>query len=64
MAQIKSSYGDVDIENRLVNIVGGGKSGTNGESSINIYTLLCVKQMAGGKLLYDTGSPAWHSVII
>ena len=35
----------------------------NGESSINIYTLLCVKQMAGEKLLYNTGSPAWHSVM-
>ena len=63
MAQIKSSYGNVDIENRLVNIVGKGKSGMNGESSINIYTLLCVKQMAGEKLLYNTGSPAWHSVM-
>ena len=63
MAQIKSSYGNVDIENRLVNIVGKGKSGMNGESSINIYTLLCVKQMAGEMLLYNTGSPAWHSVM-
>ena len=35
--------GDVDIENGLVDTVGKGKSGANGESSINIYTLSCVK---------------------
>ena len=40
-----------------------GESGTDGESSINIYTLSCVQQMAGEKLLYSTGSPAWHSVV-
>ena len=63
MAQIKSSYGNVDIENRLVNIVGKGKSGMNGESSINIYTLLCVKQTVIEKLLNNTRSPVWPSVM-
>ena len=33
----------------------------NGESSINIHTLLSVKQIAGEKLPYKTGGPAWHS---
>ena len=28
-----------------------------------IYTLLCVRQIAGEKLLYNTGSPAWCSVM-
>ena len=36
--------------------------GTSWESSIDVYTLPCVKQRAGGKLLHDTGSPAWRSV--
>ena len=36
--------------------VGEGKSGTNGESSINICTVLGIKQMAGHKLLYNTGA--------
>ena len=29
--------------------------------SINMLTLSCVKWIAGEKLLYNTGSPAWHS---
>ena len=41
--------------------VGEGESGTNGESSIDIYTLPCVKQISDEMLLYNTGSPAWHS---
>jgi len=56
-------YGDSDIENGLVNTVGNGESGTNRESSIDIYTLPCVKQIAGRKLLCNTGSPTWHFVM-
>ena len=48
--------GDSDIENGLVNTVGNGESGTNRESSIDIYTLPSVKQIAGEKLVYNTGS--------
>ena len=54
--------GDADIENGLVDIVAEGKSGMNGESSTDIYTLPCVKQRASGKLLYGTGSSAQYSV--
>ena len=43
--------------------VAKGESGKNGESSIDIYSLSCVKQRAGEKLLCNTGSPAWHSVM-
>jgi len=50
-------------ENGLVDPVGEGESGTNGESSIDIYTLSCIKQISDEKLLYNTGSPAWHSVM-
>ena len=52
---------ETDVENGLVDIVAEGKSGMNGESSIDIYTLPCVKQIAGEKLLYNTGSPALRS---
>ena len=30
---------------------------------IMIYTLSCVKQIASEKMLYNTGSPAWSSVM-
>ena len=43
--------------------VGEGDGGTNGESSIGIYTLPRVKHMAGKKLPYNTGSPGWCSVM-
>ena len=51
--------GDEDVENGLVDTVREGDSGTNGESSINIYTLPCVKQIACEKLVckHSTGSP-------
>ena len=39
----KQLYGDADTEDGLLNIVGKGKCGMNGESSIKIYTLTCVK---------------------
>ena len=32
---------------------GGGEGGPDGESSTDIYTLPCVKQIASGKLLYN-----------
>ena len=36
---LQGMNGDADVENRPVNTVKEGGSGTNGESSINIYTL-------------------------
>jgi len=41
----------------------GARSKTNWGSSTDIYTLSCVKHIASGKLLYNTGSPAWCSVM-
>ena len=55
--------GDSYIKNRVVNTAGEGETGTNGESSIDIYTLLCVKQTVIAKLLNNTGGPVWHSVM-
>ena len=44
--------------------VGEGESGTNGESSTNIYTLSHVRQMSGEKLLCSKGRPVWRSAMI
>ena len=55
--------GDADVENGLVDTVGERGSRMNGESSINIYTLSCVKWIVGEKLLYNTGSPVWCPVM-
>ena len=40
-----------------------GEGGMNRESSIETYTLPCVKQIANGKLLNSAGSSAWCSVM-
>ena len=39
---------------------GGGESGTNGESSISIYSLSGARWVAGEELLCSTRSPGWH----
>ena len=49
--------GDTDVENGLVDTVGEGESGPNGESSINIYTVSGVRWIASEKLLCSTRSP-------
>ena len=51
-----------DVENGLVDTVGEGESGTNGESSTDIYILSRVWWVAGKKLLCRAGSPVWRSV--
>ena len=53
-----------DVENGLVDTMGEGESGTNGENSITINTLSGVRCIAGEKLLRSTGSPVWCSVMI
>ena len=35
---------------------GEGEGGTNGESSLDIYTLPYIKQIASGNLPYDSGN--------
>ena len=45
---------DADIEKSLVDTLGKGEGGTNGESSTETYTLPRVKQIASGKLPYST----------
>lgn len=43
--------------------VGEQEGGTNLETSIDIYTLPCVKQIASGDMLISTGNSAWGSVM-
>ena len=50
--------GDAEVEHGLVDTL--RESGMSGESSISVFTLACVKWIAGKKLLYNTGSPAWR----
>ena len=38
-------------------------SGRNGENSIHIHPLSCIKWIVGEKVLYKTGSTVWHSVV-
>ena len=47
----------------LLDTMAEGESGMNGGSDIDIYTLPNVKFIADKKLLCNTGSLAWHSVI-
>ena len=51
------------VENRLVGAVRKREGRMNWESSIDIYTQSCVKQIASGKLLNNTRSPVWCSVM-
>ena len=50
------------VENWL-DTVGEGESEMNWASTTDIHTLACVKQIVSGKLLYNTGSPVWCSVM-
>ena len=52
-----------DTENTLVDTVWEGESGVTRESDIDIDTLSRVKWSARETLLYNTGSPAWLSVM-
>ena len=54
---------DAEVENGLVDTVGKGESGMNGESSIGIHILSYVKQAASKKMLYNTQEPGLHSVM-
>ena len=55
---------DADIENRFVDKVGEGEGGANWESNTEAYTIPCVKEIATGKLLYNTGTSTQCSVMI
>ena len=56
--QVRNRHTDVEI--RLVDTL--GEEGGVTERGALTYTLLCVKQIAGGKLLCNTGSSAQCSM--
>ena len=54
---------DIDVEKGCV-YMGEGRGGEmNWEIGIDICALPCVKQIASGNLLYNTGSSAWCSMM-
>ena len=55
---LQRKNGDGDVENRLWTQWGEGKSGMDGQSSIDIYIVPCVKEISGEKLLYNTREPS------
>ena len=59
---LQSSKGDADIENRLLDTAGKGEEGMNWKSNTETYTLSCVKHIASGNMLYDTGTQTQSSV--
>ena len=50
-------------QDQSVDKSGEGEWGINWEIRLDIYTLLCVKRIASGKLLWSTGSSAQCSVM-
>ena len=52
------------VENKLVDTAREGEGGKNQRVALTyIYTTIC-KYLTDGKLLYNTGSPVWRSVMI
>ena len=54
---------DTDVENKLVDTKGGSVGGMNWEIGIDIYTLLCIKQITNENLLYSTGNSTQCSLV-
>ena len=59
---MQGSKADADTENRLVDTVGEGEGGMNGESSVETHTLPYVKQDSQGNSLYESQNSNWGSV--
>ena len=58
---MQGSNGNTDIINRLVDTVGEGDHGTNGEIGIETYTLPYVKQITNGSCMMQ-GTQSWCCV--
>ena len=52
---LQGKNGDTDVGNILEGTAGEGEGRTNGQSGIDIYTLSCIKWIAGEKLLITQG---------
>ena len=56
------SKGEIDVENKHMDTREKGKGRMNWEIGIDIYTLLCTKQVTNKNLLYGTGNSIQCSV--
>ena len=54
---------DTDSENKRMDTQGRKGGGMNWKMGIDIYPLLCIKQIANEILLYSRGNSAWYSVM-
>ena len=54
---------DTEVENKYMDTRGEGEGGMNWEIGIDIYTLLCIKQITNENLLYSTGNSTQYSVV-
>ena len=63
MCKVGTICRDTDKDNRLADTGEEGEGRANSKSNTDIYTLPCVKQLASGKLLYNTASSARYSVM-
>ena len=48
--------GGSSLKNKFLDKVGKGEGGMIWEKSMETYTLLYIKQLASGSLMYDTGN--------
>ena len=62
MLQLQGRTRVTDVESGRVDVEGDGV-GVNGENGVDLYTLLCVKWIANGNLLYRAGDSAQCSVM-
>ena len=53
---LQSRNRDTDVENKHTDTKGEKGDGMNWEVGIDIYTLLCIKQIINENLLYSTGN--------
>ena len=63
MVQLQGRNRVTDIENGCVDRERGMGAGVNGENGTDLYTLLYVKWIANGNLLYRTGNSAQCSMM-
>ena len=60
---MQSRNRDTDVENKRMDSKGERSWGVNWEIGIDIYTLLCLKQITNENILYSTGNSTQCSVV-
>ena len=62
-AYLKSRNRDTDVENKPMNTKEKRWSRMNWDVGVDIYTVLCIKQITNENRLYSTGNSSWCSVV-